>query len=96
MINGLGIRLQKQRQLMKLSQKEVATTLNISPSIISNYESGERTPSIENIMALAGLYKCSVDYLLGIDKSNSNHLIDTSMLNDEQHKLLTLFLESLK
>ena len=94
MINGLGIRLQKQRQLMKLSQKEVATTLNISPSIISNYESGERTPSIENIMALAGLYKCSVDYLLGIDKSNSNHLIDTSMLNDEQHKLLTLFLES--
>lgn len=96
MVNGLGFRLQEQRRLMKLSQKEVATTLNISPSVISNYESGERTPSVENIMALATLYRCSVDYLLGIDKSNSTHSINTSMLSDEQNKLLTLFLESLR
>lgn len=96
MVNGLGFRLQEQRRLMKLSQKEVATTLNISPSVISNYESGERTPSVENIMALATLYRCSVDYLLGIDTSNSTHSINTSMLSDEQNKLLTLFLESLR
>ena len=96
MVNGLGFRLQEQRRLMKLSQKEVATTLNISPSVISNYESGERTPSVENIMALATLYRCSVDYLLGIDKSNITHSINTSMLSDEQNKLLTLFLESLR
>ena len=68
MINGLGERLQKQRQILKLSQKEVAVAIGVSSSVISNYESSERVPSVENLMSLANLYKCSVDYLLGIEK----------------------------
>ena len=67
MVNKLNIRLQEQRKLSKLSQKEVAKAIGVSPSIISNYESGERTPSVECLMALAGLYRCSTDYLLGLD-----------------------------
>lgn len=35
MVRGLGERLQKQRQKLKLSQKEVAKVIGISPSIIS-------------------------------------------------------------
>ena len=66
MVNGLSKRLQEQRQLQKLSQKEVAQALGVSPSVVSNYESGERTPSVEVLMALAGLYRCSTDYLLGL------------------------------
>lgn len=96
MVSGLGNRLQKQRQLLKLSQKEVAKAIDVSPSVVSNYESGERTPSVENLMALAGLYRCSTDYLLGIDKSCCSSYIDTSYLSAEQHKLLQSFLESLK
>ncbi len=95
MVNGLGERLQKQRQLLKLSQKEVASVLGVSPSIISNYESSERVPSVENLMSLAGLYRCSVDYLLGVEKSTSKYL-DVSSLNDEQIRLLQNFLSSIK
>ena len=95
MVQGLGERLKEQRQLNKISPKEVSNTVGISISVISNYERGERTPSVENLMALAALYHCSVDYLLGIEKSN-NVGIDTSMLNNKQIALLQSFLKSLK
>lgn len=95
MVKGLGERLQKKRQLLKLSQKEVAAAIGVSASIISNYESSERVPSVENLMALAGLYRCSVDYLLGI-QSNNYFNIDTSMLTDKQLQLLQSFLYELE
>ncbi|MBR5800144.1 MAG: helix-turn-helix transcriptional regulator [Lachnospiraceae bacterium] len=95
MIHGLGERLQLQRMNMKLTQKEVAITIGVSPSVLSNYENGERVPSIENLMALAGLYRCSTDYLLGISKTE-NIQLDTSMLDTEQKRLLQYFLHSLK
>ena len=95
MVNGLSKRLQEQRQLQKLSQKEVAQALGVSPSVVSNYESGERTPSVEVLMALAGLYRCSTDYLLGLEKCDTASSIDTSHLTPAQHKLLEAFLASL-
>ena len=45
MVQGLGDKLHKLRLEFNMSQKEVAGIINTSPSIISNYESGERTPS---------------------------------------------------
>ena len=80
---------------MKLSQKESAIAIGVSPSIISNYENGERVPSLENLMALAGLYRCSTDYLLGLEKSDDMN-VDVSMLDGEQKRLLQYFLLSLK
>ena len=94
MIHGLGERLQKQSLLMNISQKEAASKIGVSPSIISNYENGERTPSIENLIALAGLYRGSTDSLLGIEK-NTSITIDTSMLNEHQTQLLQSFLYGL-
>lgn len=93
MVYGLGKRLQEQRLL--LSQKEVAASVGVSASIISNYESSERTPSVEILMALARLYHCSTDYLLGFDRDEKDMFLDVSMLSDEQKKLLQHFLLSL-
>ncbi len=94
MVNGLGERLQKQRLLLNISQKEAAATIGASASIISNYESGERTPSLENLIALARLYHCTTDYLLGFSQDAIS--LDTSMLNDSQLKILQHFLNSLR
>ena len=96
MIYGLGERLQEQRLLKNLSQKEIAKSIGVSASIISNYESGERTPSLEILVALARLYHCSTDYLLGFDKIEKDRYLDTSMLTCEQQKLLQHFLLSIK
>ena len=95
MIHGLCERLHEQRTKLRISQKGAAAAINVSPSIISNYEAGERTPSVENLMALANLYHCTTDYLLGLDKTPINTL-DTSMLNDTQLQLLQKFLSSLQ
>ena len=94
MVQGLGERLQQKRSSMKLSQKEVANAVGVNPSVILNYENGERTPSVEVLMSLASLYHCSVDYLLGIEKS-SRASIDVSMLDDEQRSRLQYFLSSI-
>ena len=94
MVQGLGERLQQKRSSIKLSQKEVANAVSVNPSVISNYENGERTPSVEILMALASLFHCSVDYLLGIEKT-SRASIDVSMLDDEQLSRLQYFLSSI-
>lgn len=96
MIYGLGNRLYEQRTLRKLSQKEVANIINVSASVVSNYEKGERTPSLEILVALARLYQCSTDYLLGFEKSKRDKLVDVSMLDDEQIGLLQKFLYGLQ
>lgn len=96
MVYDLGQRLQEQRRLKNFSQKEVAKSIGISASIVSNYESGERTPSVEILIALARLYHCSTDYLLGFDKIDKDRLLDVSMLNEEQRKLLQHFLSSIQ
>lgn len=91
MVNGLADRLKEQRLKVNMSQKEVANVLSVSPSIISNYERAERSPSIENLVTLAALYHCTSDYLLGIESKNKQS-IDVSMLNDKQVELLQNFL----
>ena len=95
MINGLGYKLQKLRTQFNMSQKEVAVAINTSPSIISNYESGERTPSVENLMALANLYHCSTDYLLGFQPTDNDNTLNVAMLSTEQKALLQQFLASI-
>ena len=96
MVNGLGQRLKSQRQLLKLSQKEVANAIGVSPAVVSNYENGDRSPSIETLMSLASLYKCSTDYLLGISSENNSNYVEISMLSNKQKLLLQSFLDSLK
>lgn len=96
MINGLNTRLQALRKQYKLSQKDVARALDVSPSIISGYETGERSPSLENLLALSYMYRCSTDYLLGKDKEVFFETIDTSNLTPLQIQCLSAFIESLK
>ena len=95
MVNGLAERLREQRFKRNLSQKEVSNALNVSTSIISNYERAERSPSIENLVTLAALYHCTSDYLLGIESKNK-HPIDVSMLDDKEVELLQNFLLEIK
>ena len=94
MIYGFGERLQNLRKSRNLSQKEVSNALGISSSVLSNYESSERTPSLENLISLASFYRCSTDYLLGLEKRSSSSL-DVSNLTEEQILLLRAFLNTL-
>ena len=84
MINGLPEKLRSLRLNYNYSQKKLPTMLGLSPSLISSYETGERMPSLENLKALAQLYHCSSDYLLGLTAQSSPAVIDVSVLTPEQ------------
>ncbi len=96
MIKGLPDKLKSLRRKYNLSQKEVASMLNISPSIVSGYETGERTPSTEMLLALSYLYKCSTDYLLGKEQNEPTVVLDTSNLSAQQLQVLSDLIKTMK
>ena len=96
MINGLGEKLRNLRIAQGFSQRKVAKRLDVSPSIISSYESGERTPSTENLLALSYLYRCSTDYLLGRDTTSIKDGISAEGLSSEQIQLLQQLIDTMR
>ena len=96
MIKGLPDKLKTLRQKYNLSQRQVADRVGISPSIVSAYETGERTPSTEILLALARLYHCSPDYLLGNDTQVVTVTLDTTGISDEQFAALQSLINTMK
>lgn len=96
MIKTLALRLQEMRIANRYTQKEVATKLGISPSIVSGYETGERTPSTENLLALSYLYKCSTDYLLGRTADKPEIVINVEGLSPEHIEALKTLVSAIK
>ena len=96
MIKELPTKLKELRLSNNYSQKEVAKKLGISPSIVSGYETGERTPSTEILLALSYLYKCSTDYLLGKTTDAPQIILDTDGLNQEQIQVLQSLINVMK
>lgn len=96
MIRGLPEKLRALRARYGYSQKQVAEKLKVSPSIVSGYETGERTPSTENILALSYVYNCSTDYLLGKQAEVLGKTLDISGLTDEQARAMQLLVDSIK
>ncbi len=84
MIKGLPKKLQELRAKYGYSQKQVAEKIKVSPSIVSGYETGERTPSTEVLLQLANVYKCSTDYLLGKELAEPRVILDTEGLTHSQ------------
>ena len=61
MIKNLPEKLKSLRTKYGFSQKQVADKLGVSPSIVSGYETGERTPSTVILLSLTYLFGCSTD-----------------------------------
>lgn len=96
MINGLGERLKILREKFGYSQRTIAKRLKISPSVISGYESGEKSPSLEILIAISDIYNCSTDYLLGKKMENKPVLLDTRGLSDEEIKAVVALIDAMK
>lgn len=96
MIKDLPIRLRDLRIKYGYSQKEVSEKIGVSLSIVSGYESGERTPSTQVLLSLAYLYGCSTDYLLGKQNDSSQLVLDVSGLSDKQINAIKNIAEAMK
>ena len=74
----------------------LAKYLEVSPSIISGYETGERTPSVEMLLALSALYRCSTDYLLGREEARLPAILNVESLNAEQILALSQLIQTIQ
>ena len=60
--------LRKLRKSRKLNQAQLAKKLYISPSAVSQYETGRTTPSRETLNRIAAYFNVSPEYLMGASK----------------------------
>ena len=96
MIKDLPQKLKALRVQYRYSQKQVAEKIGVSPSIVSGYETGERTPSTEILLALSYLYNVSTDYLLGKQTADPSATLEISKLTDKQKAALSSLIEAIK
>lgn len=71
-MEDIGAAIKYYREVKHLTQKELADKLSISPSTIGMYEQNRRTPDIATLTAMSKIFGVSIEYLLGLKKSNSN------------------------
>lgn len=61
-------RLCKTLKETKMSQTELAKRVGMSQSVINNYCTGKREPTLEVLVKICNVLDESADYLLGIKK----------------------------
>jgi transcriptional regulator with XRE-family HTH domain len=75
-----GKKLRECREAKNLSQKDLASILNTSYSVIGKYERDEMIPSIEVAKNISKILNTTVGYLLG-ETEQDNLFKDPAMLN---------------
>lgn len=63
--------LRRAREKKGLSQKYIAASLCVSAPTVSEWESGRKTPTVDNLIRLSDLIGASVDYLLGREEKSA-------------------------
>lgn len=61
---ALGKRLREERLHCGLTQEQVAETINVSTTYIGLIERGERSVTLDKLVALSQCFHISIDYLL--------------------------------
>ena len=92
-IVDFGRKLKTLRKQAGLTQKQLATQLGITKSVVSFYELQTRSPSPDVLAKLAMIFHVSVDYLLGLDNRQT---IDVTGLSEADIGALRILVESLR
>ena len=61
-------RIQEYRKQKKWTQEELAKRLGVERSAVAKWESGKSQPQAARLVALAEIFGCSVDEILGRGK----------------------------
>ena len=86
------MRLKELRLANGLTQKELAKSIEVGRTTISEYESGKIVPKHEGLLKLANYFNVSVDYLTGVSdepatRQHNEHELD-KLLNTLDYILM--------
>ena len=80
------------RMELGLSQKELAKSLNVHQTAVSQWEQGRTAPDIEIAKRIADFFKVSLDFVL--DYTDEKEINEKPLVNEDEE--LTEYLEELK
>lgn len=87
---NLGEKLKELRKKRNLKQEELALFLNVDRTTVSNWERGEKQPSIDILIKLRSIYGVTLDEIVGLKNENHKNDIDFDILiSDPVVKLLS-------
>lgn len=92
-IKDMGNRIKKLRISKGYTQQDLAKRLNVTKSVISAYETGQRSPSYEILIGISSIFKVSTDYLLGVDNGST---LSLSGLTDDQQAAVTYLVKTMQ
>lgn len=75
-MNKFQNNLKQLRKLNNLTQTDLATKIQESTQVISNWERGYTIPDMNDLITLADFFNVSVDELIGRKHTPSNDLIN--------------------
>lgn len=88
-----GPRIRQLREQHKMSQEQLGRLVDRSKSVISSYENNIKIPPLDILRQLAIIFSVSLDYLVGIDKTE---MISVEGLTPQQKQLLQTVVFELK
>ncbi len=91
-----GARLKELRLKAGLTQKQLASQVGVTKSVISFYELRERAPSPEVLIKLSNIFHVTTDFLLGIEKPPEKPLLDLEGLTEKDVKLVLVLIDTLR
>ena len=67
MTNKFNEKLKELRNELKLLQKQLASDLGVTQACIGKWETGDREPSLDDLIKIAKYFNVTTDYLLGLE-----------------------------
>ena len=81
----IGSKIITLRKKFQLSQSELAKRVEVSRTIIGNYERNENTPSVDILLKIAKTFDVSIDYLIGEGSLSTYDKEVLKRINDIEH-----------
>ena len=81
----IGSKITTLRKKFHLSQSELAKRVEVSRTIIGNYERNENTPSVDILLKIAKTFDVSIDYLIGEGSLSTYDKEVLKRINDIEH-----------
>ncbi len=84
-------RIKRLRVQNNLTQRDLANKLNTTNSTICDWEKGRCEPSIYDLIKLADIFNCSVDYLLGREDDFGIIKSDVNEYTSDEKRIITIY-----
>jgi transcriptional regulator with XRE-family HTH domain len=92
---SIGDRIRKKRKENNLTQKELASRVNVSAQVISNWERGYTDPDHDDVSRLADALNCSTEYLHGRSNKETPASSDLPKLTAKEERDIAIQLEKM-